>query len=92
MPDAATLFELVAKVGNGNASGEYYLTDVVELARARGLRVTAVSCDESETLGVNSRADLAAADAVFQTRAREELLDILYPHGESVVQKRYGGS
>jgi bifunctional UDP-N-acetylglucosamine pyrophosphorylase/glucosamine-1-phosphate N-acetyltransferase len=74
--NAATLFELVAEVGNENASGEYYLTDVVELARSRGLRATAVSCDESETLGVNSRADLAAADAVFQTRARAELLEI----------------
>lgn len=72
--DAATLFSLVAEVGNDNASGEYYLTDVVELARARGLKVTAVACDESETLGINSRADLAAANAVFQTRARDELL------------------
>ena len=74
--DAALLFDLVAGVGNENASGEYYLTDIVELARARGLRVTAVSCDEAETLGVNSRADLAAADAVFQARARAELLDL----------------
>jgi len=73
--DAATLFDLISEVGNDNAAGEYYLTDVVGLARARGLRVGAVACDESETLGVNSRADLAAADAVFQTRARRELLD-----------------
>ena len=73
--DATTLFDLISQVGNDNAAGEYYLTDVVGLARARGLRVGAVSCDESETLGVNSRADLAAADAVFQTRARRELLD-----------------
>ncbi|SDE46089.1 bifunctional UDP-N-acetylglucosamine diphosphorylase/glucosamine-1-phosphate N-acetyltransferase GlmU [Ruegeria marina] len=71
-----TLFSLIAEVGNANAAGEYYLTDVVEIARKRGLRVTAVSCDESETLGVNSRADLAAADAIFQTRARAELLDL----------------
>jgi bifunctional UDP-N-acetylglucosamine pyrophosphorylase/glucosamine-1-phosphate N-acetyltransferase len=74
--DAATLFDLIAAVGNDNAAGEYYLTDVVELAAARGLAVTAVACDESETLGVNSRADLAAAEAVFQARARAELLDI----------------
>lgn len=73
---ADTLFSLIAEVGNANAAGEYYLTDVVEIARKRGLKVTAVSCDESETLGVNSRADLAAADAVFQTRARAELLDL----------------
>lgn len=74
--DATTLFSLISDVGNENASGEYYLTDVVEIARARGLGVTAVACDEEQTLGVNSRADLAAADAVFQNRARAELLDL----------------
>lgn len=73
--DAASLLELVAEVGNDNASGEYYLTDVVELARARGMRVGAVACEESETLGVNSRIDLANAEKVFQTRARAELLE-----------------
>ena len=74
--DAETMFRLLDKVGNENASGEYYLTDLVEIARGEDLSVTAVSCDESETLGVNSRADLAAADAVFQQRARAELLDL----------------
>ncbi len=73
--DAATLFDLIAQVGNDNAAGEYYLTDVVELARARGLAVTAIACDESETLGVNSRAELAAAEAAFQARARAELME-----------------
>ncbi|MFD0911391.1 bifunctional UDP-N-acetylglucosamine diphosphorylase/glucosamine-1-phosphate N-acetyltransferase GlmU [Ruegeria arenilitoris] len=74
--DAGTLFDLIDAVGNDNASGEYYLTDLVEIARDRGLKVTAVSCDEAQTLGVNSRADLAAADAVFQARARADLLDL----------------
>lgn len=73
---AETLFSLISEVGDDNASGEYYLTDVVEIARRRGLSVTAVSCDEAETLGVNSRADLAAADAVFQDRARGALLQL----------------
>ncbi len=73
--DAGMLFSLIDAVGNDNASEEYYLTDVVEIARSRGLDVTAVACDEAETLGVNSRTDLAAADAVFQTRARAELLE-----------------
>ncbi|MCF6232714.1 MAG: bifunctional UDP-N-acetylglucosamine diphosphorylase/glucosamine-1-phosphate N-acetyltransferase GlmU [Rhodobacteraceae bacterium] len=73
--NATTLFGLIDEVGNDNASGEYYLTDVVALARDRGLTATAVACDESETLGVNSRADLAAAEAIFQTRARAELLE-----------------
>ncbi|MEO1107717.1 MAG: bifunctional UDP-N-acetylglucosamine diphosphorylase/glucosamine-1-phosphate N-acetyltransferase GlmU [Pseudomonadota bacterium] len=74
--NAQTLMSLIDAVGNDNASGEYYLTDVVEIARNRELTVTAVACDEAQTLGVNSRADLAAADAVFQTQARAELLDL----------------
>ena len=69
------LFDLIAAVGNDNASGEYYLTDIIGLARARGLTATAVTCDEAETLGVNSRAQLAQAEAAFQTRARAELLE-----------------
>ncbi len=74
--NAKTLFSLIDAVGNDNASGEYYLTDVVEIARSRGLTVTAVACDEAQTLGINSRADLAAADAVFQAQARSALLDL----------------
>jgi len=70
---APLLFDLIAQIKDDNASGEYYLTDVVELARKRGLSATAVTCAESETLGVNSRADLAAADRLFQTTARAAL-------------------
>ena len=73
--DAKTLFSLVAKLGNANAAGEYYLTDVVALARAAGLSAGVVICDENETLGVNTRAQLAAAEAAFQTRARADALD-----------------
>ncbi|WP_425039576.1 bifunctional UDP-N-acetylglucosamine diphosphorylase/glucosamine-1-phosphate N-acetyltransferase GlmU [Primorskyibacter sp. S187A] len=73
---AKVMFELIAEVGNDNASGEYYLTDLPALAQARGLSATAVACDESETLGVNSRADLAAAEEAFQTRQRATLLEI----------------
>jgi bifunctional UDP-N-acetylglucosamine pyrophosphorylase/glucosamine-1-phosphate N-acetyltransferase len=72
--DAATLFDLLAEVGNDNAKGEYYLTDVVALARSRGLSAAAITCPEAETLGVNSRADLAAAEAAFQARARAEAM------------------
>jgi bifunctional UDP-N-acetylglucosamine pyrophosphorylase/glucosamine-1-phosphate N-acetyltransferase len=73
--DAAILFDLIDAVGNDNAAGEYYLTDIVALARARGLSATAVTCDEAETLGINSRAELAAADAIFQTRRRAEAME-----------------
>ncbi|MCB1333843.1 MAG: bifunctional UDP-N-acetylglucosamine diphosphorylase/glucosamine-1-phosphate N-acetyltransferase GlmU [Roseivivax sp.] len=68
------LFELIDAVGNDNVAREYYLTDIVGIARARGLSATAVTCDEAETLGVNSRTDLAAAEATFQARMRAEAL------------------
>ena len=71
MAEAALLFDLVAAVGNDNAAGEYYLTDIVGIANARGLKAVAVRCDEAETLGINTRAELAAAEAAFQARARE---------------------
>lgn len=73
--NAKTLFDLVAKVGNANAAGEYYLTDIVELARQAGLSAGVVTCDESETLGVNTRAQLAQAEAAFQARARADCLE-----------------
>jgi bifunctional UDP-N-acetylglucosamine pyrophosphorylase/glucosamine-1-phosphate N-acetyltransferase len=75
MAPAGLLFDLAGAVGNDNAAGEYYLTDIVALARARGLTATAVTCDEAETLGVNSRAELAAAEAAFQARARAQALE-----------------
>lgn len=72
--DARLLFELVDAVGNDNAKGEYYLTDIVALARGRGLSTGVVTCAEAETLGINTRAELAAAEAAFQARARAEAL------------------
>ena len=73
--ETGLLFDLVAAVGNANASGEYYLTDIVEIARARGLSAGVVICDEAETLGINTRAELAAAEAAFQARARSDALE-----------------
>lgn len=60
--DRARLFDLVGKVGNDNAAGEYYLPDIVALARAEGLSCGVVICPEAETLGINTRAELVAAD------------------------------
>jgi len=71
---APLLFELIGAVEPNNAQGEYYLTDIVALARARDLRAEVVTCDEAETMGINSRQDLARAEAIFQTRAREEAM------------------
>ncbi len=73
--DAKTLFSLVAQVGNANAAGEYYLPDIIGLARAAGLSAGYVTCDEAETLGINTRAELAKAEAAFQTRARVDALE-----------------
>jgi bifunctional UDP-N-acetylglucosamine pyrophosphorylase/glucosamine-1-phosphate N-acetyltransferase len=73
--DAATLFALLDRVGTANAAGEVYLTDVVGLAAADGLEARVVRCDEAETLGVNTRADLAAAEAAFQARARAAAME-----------------
>ncbi len=72
--DRDVLFDLIDGVDNQNASGEYYLTDIVEIAGQKGMTATAVTCDEAETLGINSRADLAQAEAVFQNQARQALM------------------
>ena len=72
---ASDLFSWIDQVGNSNASGEYYLTDCVGIARSAGKTATVVRCDEAETLGINSRAELASAEAAFQSRMRCEMLD-----------------
>ena len=71
---APLLLELLAEVGNDNANGEYYLTDVVGLARGRGLKAVVVKADPGEVLGVNSRGDLAGAEAAFQARMRKQAM------------------
>jgi bifunctional UDP-N-acetylglucosamine pyrophosphorylase/glucosamine-1-phosphate N-acetyltransferase len=58
------------QVRNDNAKGEYYLTDVVALARAEGALVAAVEAPFAELRGINSRAELAEAEAVVQRRLR----------------------
>lgn len=73
--DAKLLFSLLNDVTNDNASGEYYLTDVVGLARARGFTCAAIACDEAETMGINSRVDLADAEVAFQTMARRDAME-----------------
>ena len=73
--NAKSLFDLLNAVSNDNAAGEYYLTDVVSIAREKGLSATAVTCDEAETLGINSRAELVRAEAVFQASARAQLME-----------------
>lgn len=63
---AADMARWLRLVRNDNAKGEYYLTDVVAIARAEGVRVAAVEAPADEMGGVNSRVELAAAEAVVQ--------------------------
>ncbi|MBU2993830.1 bifunctional UDP-N-acetylglucosamine diphosphorylase/glucosamine-1-phosphate N-acetyltransferase GlmU [Octadecabacter sp. 1_MG-2023] len=69
------LFDLLDKVTDDNAAGEYYLTDIIGIARAQELSATVVRCDEAETMGINSRAELAVAEVAFQTRARSDAME-----------------
>jgi bifunctional UDP-N-acetylglucosamine pyrophosphorylase/glucosamine-1-phosphate N-acetyltransferase len=69
--DGARLFGWLRQVGNDNAKGEYYLTDLVELARAGGATCAVVEGSEEELLGINSRVELAAGEAILQRRLRE---------------------
>jgi bifunctional UDP-N-acetylglucosamine pyrophosphorylase/glucosamine-1-phosphate N-acetyltransferase len=72
--DAGCLFGLLRRVGNANAKGEYYLTDVVGLAAGDGLSAKVAFAPEADVAGVNSQAELAAAEEAFQTRRRGELM------------------
>ncbi|MEQ8584816.1 MAG: bifunctional UDP-N-acetylglucosamine diphosphorylase/glucosamine-1-phosphate N-acetyltransferase GlmU [Thalassobaculaceae bacterium] len=73
--DAALLFDMLRQIGNANAKGEYYLTDLVGIARERGRRCAVVTCDPVETQGVDSRAGLARAEAAMQNRLRAAAMD-----------------
>lgn len=70
----ADALRLLDQVGNGNAKGEYYLTDIVEIARRDGLGVRAIEAAPDELVGVNTRVELAAAEAIWQERRRRELM------------------
>ncbi|UIP07943.1 bifunctional UDP-N-acetylglucosamine diphosphorylase/glucosamine-1-phosphate N-acetyltransferase GlmU [Erythrobacter sp. SDW2] len=69
------LFDLLRRVGNDNAQGEYYLVDIVNIARGDGRHSAVVVTDDpGEVMGINSRAELAAAEAQWQQFKREEAM------------------
>jgi len=68
------LFALLDKVGNANAQGEYYLTEIVSIARSRGLKVVAAEASPEEVMGVDHRVALAKAEAIMQRRLREKAM------------------
>ena len=72
--DAGQLFDLLKRVGNDNAAGEYYLPDIVMLASETGAECRVLEASPDEVIGVNSRGELAAAEALFQQRRRAELM------------------
>ncbi len=65
---------LLSQIGSANAKSEFYLTDAIEIARNEGLKAAVVECDETDVLGVNTREQQAAAEAVWQARARSAFM------------------
>ncbi len=72
--DGRKALDLLERIGNSNAKGEYYLTDLVEIARARGGRTVMVAASEEEMTGCNTRAELAVLESLWQTRKRREIM------------------
>ncbi len=68
-------WSLLEKVKNDNAKKEFYLTDIVAIACNMGHRAVVVEADADEVLGVNSRGELAMAEAIFQYRARQHFME-----------------
>ncbi len=73
--DRELLFSLLSDVKNENSKGEYYLTDIVGLARARGLQPRVTLAAETEVLGANSQAELAVIEKVWQDGVRRQYMD-----------------
>ncbi|MGE3692834.1 MAG: bifunctional UDP-N-acetylglucosamine diphosphorylase/glucosamine-1-phosphate N-acetyltransferase GlmU [Novosphingobium sp.] len=73
---SADLFNLLTRVGNDNAQGEYYLPDVVNIALGDGRACAVVTTDDpGEVAGINSRSELAEAEARWQQRRRRAAMD-----------------
>lgn len=71
---SSDLFSLLARVGNDNAAGEYYLVDIVNLANADGRKCVAVTTGAYEVAGINSRAELAEVESLWQERRRAQAM------------------
>jgi bifunctional UDP-N-acetylglucosamine pyrophosphorylase/glucosamine-1-phosphate N-acetyltransferase len=72
---ARHIFELVEALDRNNAKGEFYLTAIVGLATNKGLRCRAVELPATELIGINTRAELAEAEALMQSRLRRAAMD-----------------
>jgi bifunctional UDP-N-acetylglucosamine pyrophosphorylase/glucosamine-1-phosphate N-acetyltransferase len=72
---AGKLLGWLARVGNDNAKGEYYLTDIVKIAAAEGASIKAAFAPEEAVMGADSQAGVSRAEGLWQARARARLLD-----------------
>ncbi len=73
--DGKKIWSWLEKIDNNNASGEYYLTDIVKIAKKEGGKVSLVLGDEREFLGVNTLEELAYAEEVVQNFKRKQFMD-----------------
>ena len=70
-----TALAILDAIGNANSKGEYYLTDAVAIARDMGLKAVAIEAEEDDLRGINTKAQLAEAEAVLQKRLRAAAMD-----------------
>ena len=73
--DGSRALAIIEKIGNANAKGEYYLTDAVGIIRESGLEAVVIETSEDEVRGINTKAQLAEAEAVMQARLRKQALE-----------------
>ena len=66
---------ILERIGDDNRKGEYYLTDAVAIARGMRLRAVVIETEEDEVRGINTKAQLAEAEAVLQQRLRKAALE-----------------
>jgi bifunctional UDP-N-acetylglucosamine pyrophosphorylase/glucosamine-1-phosphate N-acetyltransferase len=70
-----TALTILERIGSDNRKGEFYLTDAVTIAREMKLKVVVVETEENEVRGINTKAQLAEAEAVLQQRLRKAAMD-----------------
>ena len=73
--DGRRALEVIEKIGNANSKAEYYLVDAVKIVREFGLEAVVIETGEDEVRGINTKAQLAEAEAVMQARLRKAALD-----------------
>ena len=73
--DGRRALKILDRIGNANSKGEYYLVDAVTIVRDMGLEAVVIETSEDEVRGINTKAQLAEAEAVMQSRLRKAAMD-----------------